>query len=80
MIDTTTKRLTLAEHLTGLNVDLERSDFQWLSTKVAKEYREQYPDEELKKVYRKNQKGKQISVGYGYDEKVLDIIDELLQL
>ncbi len=80
MNDTTEKKLTLHEHLTRLKVDLERSELIWLGGKVSRMFKEKYPDEQLKKVYRPNDRGKHIAAGLGYDERVIPIIDELIQL
>lgn len=69
------KVLTLNEWLTEIH---DNKNLQRLSTYVANEYRQRYPDFQLKKVYRKNQKGKWIAVGLGYDDRVLHILEELI--
>ncbi len=74
------RKLTLSEWLTKLHLDLERSEVQWLSREVSKKFQELYPDEPLKKVYRPNDRGKSISIGYGYDNRIVPILDELIQL
>ncbi len=74
------RKLTLSEWLTKLHLDLERSEVQWLSREVSRKFQELYPDEPLKKVYRPNDRGKSISIGYGYDERIVPILDELIQL
>ncbi len=74
------RKLTLSEWLTKLHLDLERSEVQWLSREVSRKFQELYPDEPLKKVYRPNDRGKSISIGYGYDNRIVPILDELIQL
>ncbi len=76
----TERKLTLSEWLTKLHLQLERSEIQWLSREVSKRFHSRYPDEPLKKVYRPNDRGKSISIGYGYDERIVPILDELIQL
>ncbi len=76
----TERKLTLSEWLTKLHLDLDRNEIQWLSREVSKKFQELYPDEPLKKVYRPNDRGKSISIGYGYDNRIVPILDELIQL
>ncbi len=77
MIETTTK-LTLKEYLTILQVDLDRSQLMWLAGKVSTRFKELYPDIKPTKVYRPNDRGKFISMGRGYDDRVIAIIEELV--
>ncbi len=76
----TERKLTLSEWLTKLHLDLDRNEIQWLSREVSKKFQELYPDEPMKKVYRPNDRGKSISIGYGYDNRIVPILDELIQL
>ncbi len=76
----TERKLTLSEWLTKLHLDLDRNEIQWLSREVSKKFQELYPDEPMKKVYRPNDRGKSIAIGYGYDNRIVPILDELIQL
>lgn len=78
MAYTTEKKLTLSEWLTHQGIEMEHNKVIGLSGKVAQAFRDRYPGETLKKTYRPNSKGKHVSVGYGYDDRVLDILQDFL--
>lgn len=80
MIDTTEKKLTVNEWLKKNDLDLDKNEVIWLSTQVARKFRELYPDEPPKKVYRPNDRGKYVAVGYGYDDRALSIMNDFIEM
>lgn len=76
----TERKLTISEWLKANDLELDKNEVIWLSLQVAKKFRMLYPDEPLKKVYRQNDRGKSIAVGYGYNYRVVDIMKELIEM
>ena len=77
---TETKKKTISEWLTEVDLALDKNEVIWLSTKVAQEFRKRYPDEDLRKVYRPNSRGKHVQVGYGYDDRIMELIGLFIEL
>lgn len=80
MTYTAEKKLTVNEWLKANDLELDKNEVIWLSTQVARKFREMYPDEQLKKVYRPNDRGKHVAVGYGYDDRAVGIMKDLIEM